>query len=137
MTRDELGESTGKSKRFVIGGKSVTRLIFSSLSLNMRVSLTHQNSSELRLYSTFDFVPIFQYIGFPQLTFTHSSKVVIKNKKTNIIMKAFKIYVSSANFNSPENMINFVFFLLQVEWRAGDIPILFSGSFLKNLSIKW
>ena len=51
---------------------------FSSLSLNMRVSITHQNSSELRLYSTFDFVPIFQYIGFPELTFTHSSKVVIK-----------------------------------------------------------
>ena len=50
-------------------------------------------------------------------------------------MKAFKIYVFSANFNPPENMI--CFFLLQVEWRAGDIPILFSGSFLKNLSVKW
>ena len=50
-------------------------------------------------------------------------------------MKAFEIYVSPVNFIPPENTI--CFFLLQVEWRAGDIPILISRSFVKNLVIKW
>ena len=50
-------------------------------------------------------------------------------------MKAFKIYVSPVNFIPPENTI--CFFLLQVECRAGDIPIFILGSFLKNLVIKW
>ena len=49
-------------------------------------------------------------------------------------MKAFKIYVFPANFIPPENIT--CFFLLQVEWRAGDIPILFSRSFVKKLGIK-